>query len=499
MVARRYIESAAFPRVFLRMDGSGVTHTASGSGTVNCQCGTPGPWEIFDLIDVPDGTINIGSVAFPGVYLRMDGTGVTTYQPSTGGGTVNCQYGPGAYEKFRLVPIGDGSFAIQSVQFDRVYLRLDGSGLSGNVNGGGGTVNAQCGYGPYERFFLRDPNAQPAGLTAQDLWTAIGTFAPIVRFHPAEKYMMCSVDWYLARAKLHDSATNTDINHPTADQLPVGASAPKRYWLIVEDGAKPGDLNTARAYVHAYWRPGLSYTDLQFWLFYAYNGPGTAYIKRLSFDTTQDTRDIDLSPLGEHWGDWECCTIRIDNASKQMIGARLSQHSGDQFFSLAQLNGFKRSNQQIIVYASRNGHALYPGVDTNYSEHIKQPDGPGAVLSPAGVEFYLRNDTGDGQIFNCAQSYEIVSADWLPAQFPEKRWVNYLYRWGPEGTSTNLRPDTAIQILKAALGPWEGILAVLSAGGTSFAEAFAALVLPSYVKDDLNGAGAPKTKDTWNS
>lgn len=37
---------------------------------------------------------------FPEVYLRMDGNGVVF--SNEGGGTVNCQFGVGPWEKFRL-------------------------------------------------------------------------------------------------------------------------------------------------------------------------------------------------------------------------------------------------------------------------------------------------------------------------------------------------------------------------------------------------------------
>jgi len=47
-------------------------------------------------------TVAIRSVAFPNVHLRVDGSGIT--QPvDAGGGTVNCQFGVGAWEKFQLV------------------------------------------------------------------------------------------------------------------------------------------------------------------------------------------------------------------------------------------------------------------------------------------------------------------------------------------------------------------------------------------------------------
>jgi hypothetical protein len=44
-----------------------------------------------------------------------------------GAGVVNCQYGAGPLERFRLEPRGDGTVAIASVAFPHVYLRLDGA------------------------------------------------------------------------------------------------------------------------------------------------------------------------------------------------------------------------------------------------------------------------------------------------------------------------------------------------------------------------------------
>jgi pregnancy-associated plasma protein-A len=97
------LQSAQFPNVYLRMDGSALTqYAASGGGTVNCQF-SAGPWEEFRFEPQGDGSVAIGSVQFPNVYLRMDGRGVTQFAAS-GGGTVNCQFGVGDWEKFRLCP-----------------------------------------------------------------------------------------------------------------------------------------------------------------------------------------------------------------------------------------------------------------------------------------------------------------------------------------------------------------------------------------------------------
>lgn len=145
--------SDAFPGVYLRTDGTGVTApTGPGGGTVNCQFGF-GPWEKFKLERQSSGTVAIASIAFPGVYLRMDGSGVSA-PIGSGGGTVNCQFGVGPWEEFKLELQNDGTFAIASIAYPGVYLRMDGNGVTAPTGPGGGTVNCQFGVGPWEKFKL---------------------------------------------------------------------------------------------------------------------------------------------------------------------------------------------------------------------------------------------------------------------------------------------------------------------------------------------------------
>lgn len=140
--------------VYLRMDATGVTSmTDQGGGTVNCQFNV-GPWTSFRVRPQTDGSYAFESVAFPKVFLRMDGRGVTT-QTVNGGGTVNCQYGAGAWEKYKALAQPNGTISFESVAFPGVYLRLVGSGVTA-TSGPGGTVNAQwaANGGVAESFFL---------------------------------------------------------------------------------------------------------------------------------------------------------------------------------------------------------------------------------------------------------------------------------------------------------------------------------------------------------
>jgi hypothetical protein len=70
----------------------------------------------------------ISSVQFPGTYLRMDGTGMTA-RPNSRGGTVNCQYGASAWETFQIQWVA-GGINVASVSFPGLYLRMDWTGVT---------------------------------------------------------------------------------------------------------------------------------------------------------------------------------------------------------------------------------------------------------------------------------------------------------------------------------------------------------------------------------
>jgi phospholipase C len=148
------IQSTFFQNIFLRMDGSGVTAPAdNGGGMVNCQYGIDA-LTTFVVHPQADGSFCFESTAFPNVYLRMDGNGVPTTM--AGGGTVNCQYTAGPWEKYNVIPQADGSVSFGSVAFPGIYLRMvTGSGVT-TATGPGGTVNCQINAngGANETFYI---------------------------------------------------------------------------------------------------------------------------------------------------------------------------------------------------------------------------------------------------------------------------------------------------------------------------------------------------------
>ncbi len=168
------IMSNFYPNIFLRMDGTGVTAASTPGGTVNCEYNADAK-ATFIVHPQANGSYAFESTAFPGVYLRMDGTGVPTTM--AGGGTVNCSFGiADAKETFIAHANADGSFSFESGAFPGIFLRMvTGSGVT-TATGPGGTVNCQINAsgGANESFFLniadQSLNNYAIQLQSQNMW-----------------------------------------------------------------------------------------------------------------------------------------------------------------------------------------------------------------------------------------------------------------------------------------------------------------------------------------
>ena len=161
------------------------------------------------------------------------------------------------------------------------------------------------------------------------------------------------------------------------------------------------NLSSTVAYVHAQWKPDDQITDIQFWFFYAYNGPGTCRIGNLT------TGNVVLDPMREHWGDWEYCTLRVDNSTKDLRAIKLSQHGDGEYWDQSQFQSGQVSftnGQHPNIYASKNGHANYVSVGDNLTNH-KTPK--------PFLDFNLCKITdGGGAVLDCSQRCQIVKVDW---------------------------------------------------------------------------------------
>ncbi|KAJ9621400.1 hypothetical protein H2204_011961 [Knufia peltigerae] len=333
-------------------------------------------------------------------------------------------------------------------------------------------------------------NAKPLDLPT--LHTLIERYAPILKLHQDEQFLPTSIEDFLSHCTLVDKKSPAvKVRSPSVSQLPTKGEDHQFYLELSPDG-KPGRLELAKTYVHALWQPGSPHTDLQFWFFYAYNGPGSLHVGGLVLDTPTTSGDIDLAPMGEHVGDWEMAMLRVDNASHSLNSIWLSQHSRGQFFTHDAIPAsFTFQGTRPVIYASRNGHANYAAVGPNKSEYRKI----GGV--PVGLDFFVRNDTtvgGAGKILDCAKHYELVSGGWIGGGVVvEPAWASWPFRWGPEGTSTHLTSVAVAEIVRKALGDELAKFCPISV-----LTVLASEILPHFVKGDINGPTSPGKHGSWN-
>ncbi|WP_216592504.1 papain-like cysteine protease family protein [Verrucosispora sioxanthis] len=191
-------ESTSDPRVFLRMDGTGVPTTMAGGGTVNCNFDAAEK-EKFKLHHHGNDNYSIESIAFPGKFLRMVASDVNAQKPT--GGIVNCQINAngGGHETFRFRAQNNGSYSIESLGFPNVFLRMLGGGVTTHTAQGGGTVNcrfdANGGAETTFKISMADQslNFANAQLQSQNMWCWAASSVNIARFYdPNTPHTQCA-------------------------------------------------------------------------------------------------------------------------------------------------------------------------------------------------------------------------------------------------------------------------------------------------------------------
>ena len=259
----------------------------------------------------------------------------------------------------------------------------------------------------------------------------IAKYAPVVHFHSDEQFFPSSVPDFLA-----NSNEVLDANGNTGLELTANAS-------------RTGDLALATTYINTKVWPRT--TDIQYWFFYPFNGHGIGYFEYLGAALGEGDQGLgagtyELPPCGEHEGDWEHVTVRVDNASGQAVQIALSQHGNAQIFRGSDLDQVIANRWSatptVEVYASRHGHALYAA--------------PGRY-HPAGVdlalfEFRTVDITDHGpEMYDAQNSLEWVDAhvmgswgDVYHTAHTRPDWFSYKGRWG---AVYSLDAPTAVDVL----------------------------------------------------
>ncbi|XP_027181713.1 uncharacterized protein LOC113780095 [Coffea eugenioides] len=293
-------------------------------------------------------------------------------------------------------------------------------------------------------------------------------YSPWLFFHPKETYLPSSVNWYFENGAL--LYTKGEEPNPVAIQynganLPQGESNDGAYWLDLpvdknaKERVKKGDLQSAEVYLQIKPMLGATFTDIAIWIFYPFNGPGTAKLGII---------DIPLGRTGEHIGDWEHLTLRISNFNGILYKVYFSEHSKGIWVD-APLLEFHDGTNKPVAYSALSGHPNYPK--------------PGLVLQGAG-DVGIRNDAAKSDKFlDTGAKYSIVSAENLGLGIVEPPWLNYLRKWGP-----NIVYEPGVEAQKV-----ERLLP------QNLKPAFARLVkiLPNEFYGE-DGPTGPKVKGSWS-
>ncbi|KAK7312159.1 hypothetical protein VNO77_35816 [Canavalia gladiata] len=167
----------------------------------------------------------------------------------------------------------------------------------------------------------------------------------------------------------------------TGSNLPGGGTNDGQFWIDLpsddrKDFLKRGELKSARLYVHVKPALGGTFTDIAMWVFCPFNGPATLKI---------GIKNIPLSKIGEHVGDWEHFTMRICNFSGELYSIYFSQHSGGEWVDAYDLDYIE--GKKAIVYSSKCGHASYPRPGTYIQGSSKLGIG---IRNDAARSFFMR-------------------------------------------------------------------------------------------------------------
>lgn len=273
---------------------------------------------------------------------------------------------------------------------------------------------------------LAAPAIMPVPLGEATLKSAIQAYAPILVCQEGEAYLPTCVESYLEitepylQVEKGSGLALTGLRHRQGPGIGPG----ERAWM------RRGDPERAKAYVNV--RVGAATTELQYWFLYAYNGPGSVYLKRLGWNLRYaPAGDYELGEVGVHEGDWEHITVTIDNRTGRATGCLyLAAHRSGEYVELSRCQVPVGGELRLQVHASRNGHASYPEAERYYQVTVK-----------AGLlEFRLLNDaSAPGLALDFRNRWEFIGLQGDPAlkaAWEGRGWVEpafekrYPGRWG---------------------------------------------------------------------
>jgi hypothetical protein len=285
-------------------------------------------------------------------------------------------------------------------------------------------------------------------LDSDDVHSLIRTQGPQLRLHSEEEYFLDDPEYVLDNAELlwayvweprdfdkfeitvygEVATTAAGLMQDFEDSVESDSRCPTLVWdisgchcyLRIPQGVRRGDLARARVPVRV--RPwNHLFTDVQFWFFYPYNGPGRVLMESSGIITTH----IQLAYCGRHVGDWERVTLRFLNIGKKLVALHMSQHGGGEWVTRPDFKWRPLfDGEHPVIYPAKYSHANYTG-ERLYKYELAFSTGPD--------EFWLWDKTSrHGEWFEVydPDNYWIASSEIPGCSAPEPDWLEFTGRWG---------------------------------------------------------------------
>ncbi len=309
------------------------------------------------------------------------------------------------------------------------------------------------------------PPMDTASVSEQDIRLMIARFGPVIYLRGDEKYLMddpeyvldfgASLSWgrvdnphtydsfRLSEVKSRRTSSDTLLEDTRAVQDSI-RSLPDvnkyKYWLSIDDARKPGNLGRAKALVHVL-PYGKYSTELQFWFFYPFNGPGRVEVCASS----KACDDNWLSQCGRHYGDWELVSIVVSNTATQLQSVYMSRHSGGETFQRWDDGTYRSTSnpdrrlriftppfkdmyrRHPVVFSAISSHAHYPSAGNH---NYKRVFSKGYVLGTVSADLFDR--TAEEIVFRTYElnRHQIISSDLRGFRVNEPEWLRFDGRWG---------------------------------------------------------------------
>jgi len=185
-----------------------------------------------------------------------------------------------------------------------------------------------------------------------------------------------------------------------------------------------GDLSRARVLVRARaWNT--LFTELQFWIYYPFNGPGKFYV---NFGILWDDHEH-MNTCGRHYSDWEHVSILFESGLP--VSMYLSRHDQNVWIFRKDFGFIWDRDVHPVIYAARDSHAHYTTPGSHYYKRVTHEY---KWYAATYLDVDLEDISGDGatlETFDPAK-YWFVSSD-IPGvdpPEPEPDWLQFTGRWG---------------------------------------------------------------------